>query len=68
VALPKSGNILARFNPLLSNRGIEPLVLECPVVSAVVPAIDDDPEVSMVLPCYNERHHVELEVSASARP
>jgi len=27
-----------------------------------VPATDDGPEVSVVLPCYNERDHVELEV------
>jgi glycosyltransferase involved in cell wall biosynthesis len=33
-------------------------------VSAVVPvpAVDDRPDVSVVLPCYNERDHVELEV------
>jgi glycosyltransferase involved in cell wall biosynthesis len=33
-------------------------------VSAVVPvpAADDRPDVSVVLPCYNERDHVELEV------
>jgi polyisoprenyl-phosphate glycosyltransferase len=27
-----------------------------------VPAVDDHPDVSVVLPCYNERDHVELEV------
>jgi polyisoprenyl-phosphate glycosyltransferase len=33
-------------------------------VSAAVPLplVDDTPEVTVVLPCYNERDHVELEV------
>jgi polyisoprenyl-phosphate glycosyltransferase len=30
--------------------------------AAPVPVADDGPEVSVVLPCYNERDHVELEV------
>jgi len=30
--------------------------------AAPVPTTDDGPEVSVVLPCYNERDHVELEV------
>jgi len=32
------------------------------VSTAPLPAIDDAPEVTVVLPCYNERDHVELEI------